>query len=746
MLGRIGRTCYRYRWLTVILWTIALIGLVLSSRAVGGETASVFSVPGTESQRAFDLLAERFPDRAGDTADIVFRSSRGVDDAEVRAHLERFFERVESVDHVVGVRSPYGPAPQPISENGKIAYATIQFDERAGQLRQDGVVDELLDLREQTDSELVQVELGGRVIQFAEIEGPGGRGERIGLLVAVVVLLISFGSVVAMGLPILSAIFSLGVALSLLSLSTLVLDLSDFAPRLATLIGLGVGIDYALLIVTRYRQGLHAGLDPERATTSAMNTAGRAVIFAGFTVVVSLGGMLVMGVPIVQTMAIGAAVAVLTVMAATITLMPALLGFAGRAVDRFRIPALHRDETAHRGGAWFRWSRLVQRKPLPFALLGLTILVVLALPMISLRLGSSDAGADPTTKTARRAYDLLSAGFGPGFNGPLLLALELPAGTEASDLEPVVSRVQQVEGVFVVAPPALNADGDAAVVTVIPTTSPQDVRTLELIQHLRGEILPDATQGTGISVYVGGITAVFDDLGTTLTDRLPVFIAVVLGLSFLLLMLVFRSILIPLKAVFVNLLSIGAAYGVIVAIFQWGWASGLVGIDKPGPIQSFIPMLLFAVLFGLSMDYEVFLLSRIREEYLRTGDNSLAVADGLAATARVITAAAAIMVAVFGSAVFGEDRTTKLFGVGLATAILLDATVVRTLLVPALMELLGDRNWWMPRWLDRILPKISVEAEDDTDRDVLDDELIENLGAYAFVPGHGDADQRSRPT
>jgi len=734
VLGRIGGFCYRRRRVVVGCWTIALVGLVLAASAAGGETASVFSVPGTESQRAFDLLAARFPELSGDTADIVFRSARGVDDPAVRKQMEALFARVESVDHVLSIASPYRPDPRPVSADGTTAFATIQFDTRAGELRKAGTVEDLAQLRADANSRLVHVELGGRVIQFAEIEGPGGRGEQIGLLVAIIVLLVSFGSIVAMGLPILTAVFSLGVALSLLALMANVLDLSDFAPRLATLIGLGVGIDYALLIVTRYRQGLHAGLDPDRAVTSAMSTAGRAVMFAGFTVVLSLCGMLVMGVPIVRTMAVGAGLAVLTVMAAALTLVPAVLGFTGRAIDRLRIPGLHRDETAHRVGWWFRWSRLVQRRPWPFVMLGLAILIVLAIPVLSLRLGSSDAGADPTTKTSRRAYDLISDSFGPGFNGPLILAARLPAGSDAAVLDPIVSKIQASDDVLAVAAPRINKAGDAAVITVFPKTSPQDTQTLELINHLRDDVVPNATRDTGVTIYIGGITAVFDDLGVALADRLPLFIGVVLGLSFLLLMMVFRSVVIPLKAVVMNLLSIGAAYGVIVAVFQWGWAKDVVGIDQSGPIQSFIPMLLFAVLFGLSMDYEVFLLSRIREEYVRTGDNGLAVADGLAATARVITAAAAIMVAVFGAAVLGEDRTTKLFGLGLATAIFLDATVVRTLLVPATMELLGDANWWIPRWLDRLLPRISIEAEDATDRAVLADELTEISPAASDAP------------
>ena len=738
MLGRIGDLCYRRRRLVLAAWLVGVAVLVVAAQGVGGTTASSFEVPGTESQAAFDVLQAQFPERSGDTADIVFRARRGVDDPGVRARMQRLFAAVRRVDHVLEVISPYGPGPRAVAPGGTTAFATIQFDARTTALRESGVVDKLLVLRERADSRLVRVELGGRVIQFAEVEGPGGRGERIGFLVAVIVLLVSFGSIVAVGLPIVTALFALGGALSMLALLANVIDMSDFGPRLAALIGIGVGIDYALLIVTRYRHGLHAGLDPHRAVTSAMSTAGRAVLFAGMTVVLSLCGMVVMGIPIVQAMAVGAGLAVVTVVAASLTLVPAVLGFAGHSIDRLRIPGLHRDETAHRVSGWFRWSRLVQRRPLPFALLGLTLLLALATPVLSLRLGSSDAGADPTTTTSRRAYDLISASFGPGFNGPLLLTVTLPADDGPAALEQLSGAVHATHGVAAVAPALVNDAGDTAVVTVYPTTAPQDDKTLDLINRLRENVIPNATRGTGLDVKLGGITAVFEDLGVVVTDRLPIFIAVVLGLSFLLLMMVFRSVVIPLKAAVMNLLSIGAAYGVVVAVFQWGWAKDLIGVDQTGPIQSFIPMLLFAVLFGLSMDYEVFLLTRIREEYLRTGDNGLAVADGLAATARVITAAAAIMVAVFGSAVLGEDRTTKLFGLGLAAAIFLDATIVRTLLVPATMELLGNANWWMPRWLDRILPRITVEIEDATDRRALAEELDDALGApVAPVPGGG---------
>jgi RND superfamily putative drug exporter len=726
VLERLGRVCYRHRRVVLVVWLVAVVGMVVAARAGGGETTTVFEVPGTESQRAFDILDARFPERAGDTADIAFRADAGIDAPAVRRRMEHLFDDVRAVDHVISVDDPYDTSPT-VAPDRRIAFATIQFDRRGTELP-DAVIDELLSLAQVANGEGVQVELGGRVIQFAEMEGPGGRSEQIGFLVAVIVLLLSFGSLVAAGLPMVTAVSALAAGLSLLALLANVMDLSDFGPRLATLIGLGVGIDYALFIVTRYRQGLHAGLDPETATAVAMDTAGRAVVFAGVTVMISLSGMFVMGVPLVQAMAIGAALAIAAVLVATLTLVPAVLGFVGTNIDRWHIPGLRRDETQHRRSGWFAWSRLVQRRPWPFALVGAAVLITLSVPALSMRLGSADAGSNPTTTTSRRAYDLLAKGFGPGFNGPLLLAAELPEPESAAALERIAAGLGDVDGVKFVAPIQFNRARDAAILPVVPDTSPQDPDTLRLIHRLRDDVLPRLSAGTGVEIDVGGVTALFSDLGETLAARLPLFIAVVLGLSFLLLMAVFRSIVIPIKAVVMNLLSIGAAYGVIVAVFQWGWAKDLVGIDATGPIQSFIPMLLFAVLFGLSMDYEVFLLSRIREEYLRTGDNSVAVADGLAATARVITAAAAIMVAVFGAAVLAEDRTTKLFGLGLATAILIDATVVRTLLVPATMELLGDANWWLPRRLDRLVPRISVERETPVAAEILEHELAEVEG------------------
>jgi RND superfamily putative drug exporter len=544
-----------------------------------------------------------------------------------------------------------------------------------------------------------------------------GPAELIGILAAIVILLVAFGSLLAMGLPILVALFGIGIGLGFVELLSHVIATPDFATQLASMIGIGVGIDYALFIVTRYRQGLDEGFAPEHAVVRAIDTAGRAVVFAGCTVVISLLGLFLMDVDFVNGMAVGTSVTVGVVMLASITLLPAVLGFAGRTIDRFSIRRSRAPKPPERT-LWYRWSRVVQRRPWAALLGGLALLVALAIPMLSMRLAFPDAGGNPTSDTTRRAYDLVADGFGAGFNGPLILAAEYPKGADAAALDTLVSRLQHTPDVAAVVGPQASPSGDAAVIRVIPVSAPQSQTTSDLVSSLRDDVIPQAVQGSDVQVHVGGLTASSIDVSERLSSRLPIFIGAVLVLSFLLLMAVFRSLLVPLKAVIMNLLSIGAAYGVVVAVFEWGWFGNLLGVEQTGPIAPFIPMMMFAILFGLSMDYEVFLLSRIREEYDRTGDNAVAVADGLASTARVITAAALIMVTVFGSFVLGDATTIKLFGLGLATAILVDATVVRMVLVPATMELLGDRNWWFPRWLDRIIPRLHVEAGPDVDAEL----------------------------
>jgi len=708
VLARLARVCYGRRRLVVLSWLVALVGLTLLGRTFGGEFRSDFRLPSSESREALSLLQTNFPQRSGGDASVVFKAAPGVQDPAVRTTMSGLLRTIAATPSV-GIVSPYSPeGAQQISRDATIAYARVLLPYYSPGQRSPEVDRIRADVAAVPSTPGLQIELSGQVFQ-ERIRPPAS--EAIGLLAAIVILLVAFGSVLAMGLPILIALFGIGCGAAVIELWSRLLAVPDFTTQLAAMIGLGVGIDYALFIVTRYRSALHDGLEPNEAVVKAITTAGRAVLFAGTTVVISLLGMLLMGLSFVRGLAVGASTGVLLTMIASITLLPALLGFAGRNIDKFGLPH-RRAKHSHRASFWYRWSRVIQHRPWPALVSGLVILVALAIPLFSIRLGTSDAGNLPTTDTTRRAYDLLSEGFGPGFNGPLVLAAELHGPADAATMRAVSTTVASTPGVAFASPPVLNAQGDTAVVYAYPTTSPQDARTSELIHSLRSSTLPAATAGTGVKVLVGGTTATSNDFADYLARRLPWFIGAVLLLSFLLLMAVFRSLLVPLKAVIMNLLSIGAAYGVVVAVFQWGWGASLIGLGKPGPIDAFAPMMLFAIVFGLSMDYEVFLLSRMREEYDRTGDNGLAVADGLAATARVITAAAAIMVFVFASFVLGDQRQIKLFGLGLAAAVLIDATLVRLVLVPATMELLGDRNWWLPKWLDRILPKIDVEGHD----------------------------------
>jgi RND superfamily putative drug exporter len=757
--AKLGRWCFRNRGKVALLWLAALILGGVVTGMIGTAYSSEFALPDVESRRGFDILDEHFADSSagGEGGTIVFRAAQGVDDPEVTQTMSAFFDEVAQIEGITLV-SPYSEeGAQQIAaqgpEAGKIAYAQIGLP-RDITLEEATVIG--TEVRERMpEISGVQIELGGALL--AEFEVPSS--ELLGLAFAIIVLILAFGSVLAMGLPIGIALAGIGVGTILAGLLSHLLSIPDFATTVAVMLGLGVGIDYALFIVTRYRENLHKGASVEDATVVALDTAGRAVAFAGTTVVISLLGMVLMGLSFITGLAGAAAVVVFVTAVASLTLLPALLGFAGERVEMTRwrglIAALLvaaglvgvalafqplaivglslavvviaasfavaplRQEVPRRQPrplhetVPYRWSRVIQRRPWISAIAGALILLVLAIPFFSLRLGFSDEGNYPEETTTRKAYDLLAAGFGPGFNGPLLLSTEIPEGTNPATLDAVTQAMAADPGVAFVTPAVPNdpEQPTAALWRLFPTTAPQDEATTELVSRLREQVLPAAEQGSDLDVAVSGGVAASVDFSEYLTERMPLFIGVVLLLSFLLLMLVFRSLLVPLKAVVMNLLSIGAAYGVATAIFQWGWFGSVLNIE-PAPIEPFVPMMMFAIVFGLSMDYEVFLLSRIREEYLRTGDSRVSVADGLAATARVITAAAAIMVVVFGSFIGESDRIIKLFGVGLASAVLLDATIVRMLLVPATMELLGDANWWLPRWLDRALPKVAVEGED----------------------------------
>src|SRR5918996_1595003 len=722
MLERIARWSFRHRWRMLLLWIAALVGAIALQATVGGAYWQDFSLPGAESQAAFDLLEASFPEAAGDTADIVFKAEQGVDDPEVQSAMEGLLAEIQDVNRVEGIDSPYSEQGRgQISQDGTIGFATVHFSVVENQAVPPEIGTEIVSLAEDVDVDGLTIEPGGSVIIFSEFQEPGG-AEGIGVLFAIIILLIAIGSVLAMGLPIGTALFGIAIGLSLVMLFANFLSVPEFTPQLASMIGIGVGIDYALFIVTRYRQQLHHGLDPEQATLVAIDTAGKAVLFAGTTVVISLLGILLMGFAFVEGLAVGGAATVAVTMIAAVTLLPAFLGFVGKGVDRWRLPWFHQDESKFEHSLAYRWSRVIQRFPWPAAIVGLAVLVLMSIPLFQIRLGFADASGSSTERSSRRAYDLLSEGFGPGFNGPLLLATELDSPDDTSTLEAAGATLSETEGIAAVTPPQVSPNGETAVLTAFPTTSPQDEATTKLVERLRADVIPEATGGEGNPIYVGGLTASIVDFSEANADRLPTLLVVVIGLSFLLLVVVFRSIVVPLKAAVMNLLSISAAYGAVVAIFQWGWLKSLVGVETTGPIEAWVPMMLFTILFGLSMDYEIFLLSRVREEYVKIKDNRAAVANGLATTARVITAAAAIMVTLFLVFVFGfEERAIKLFAVGLAVAIFVDATVVRLVLVPATMELLGDANWWLPKWLGRILPKIEIEGEDKVVSHVLEE-------------------------
>ena len=701
-LAGLARWCYRRRRRVVLSWIVGFVVLNALGGAIGSAFSDNFSGSHSDSIAAFDLLKARFPARAGDTADIVFTSLKGVNDGAVRGAMEPLFAEVGpgKVAHVVAIDTPYEGVGR-VSANGSIAYATVTFDKQAGDLPAK-TAQPLIDAVKQVKVPALKIELSGQVVARA-LQPPMGATEGIGLLAAIVILFVAFGSLLAMSLPVIAAIFGVGIGLVFVTLLSHLITVPSFAPYVAIMIGLGVGIDYALFIVVRYRTGLHDGLDPENANVLALTTAGRAVLFAGCTVIISLLGMFLMGINFIYGLSIGAVLAVLMTMVASVTLVPAIMGFAGT-----KLAAKEHKRRHHRETVAYRWSRQIQKRPWVMAGVSLAILVTIAVPMFSIHLGVADQGNDPTSLTTRRAYDLLAKGFGPGSNGPVLLAADFTGTTNQDSVTSFANTLRNDPEVAFVAPANVNAAGNAAVVPVIPKGAPQDRSTERLVHRLRSEI-----KQRGLAVHVGSVTAIAIDASDHVGARLPIMVAAVIVLSFLLLLAVFRSVLVAVKAGIMNLLSIGAAYGVIVAIFQWGWLRDVVGIGRPGPIEFWVPMMLFTVLFGLSMDYEVFLLSRVREEYLVSGDNATAVADGLASTARVITAAAAIMIAVFMSFVLGDLRVLKLLGLGLATAIFIDATVVRMVLVPATMELLGKANWWLPKWLDRIIPRISVEAPPD---------------------------------
>jgi RND superfamily putative drug exporter len=650
------------------------------------------------------LLEQRFPARAGDSATVVVKAPAGI--ASVQSQIDNLEARLATLPDVTEVSSLTNN-PGDISQDGTIARITVQYDKPAIDLPTSSP-EALVSLRKELTQPGFQVEAGGIVASRAEREAPGGT-EAIGIAAAIIILLLAFGSLVAMGLPIFTALLGLTSGFFIVGVGARFVPMPNFTAQFAAMIGIGVGIDYALLIVNRFREAESLGMSNEDATVAAAATAGRSVFFAGGTVVIALLGLWAAGIESIGWVGTAGAVLVTMTVSGALLVLPALLRYAGPFVDRWRVPFFHAPAAVTTSGFGYRLSRIVQKRPLVCLVLSLSLLLLLSAPVLALRTGTSDSGNNPTSFTSRRAYDLLTEGFGPGTNGPIIVGIIIDNQTALSKVQSLPDFLSHESGVASVSALRLNSDKSAAVITVIPTSAPQDQATVDLINNLRHDLRADFS-GTGGRPLVGGSTALFIDVGNHVTSRLPIFLGAVIALSFLLLMAVFRSVLVPVKAAIMNLLSIGSSFGILVAVFQWGWLGGLLGVSRHGPIESFLPMMLFAVLFGLSMDYEVFLVSRIREEYLATGDNTEAVARGLSATTRVITAAAAIMVCVFGAFGLSDQRVIKEFGIGLASAIFIDATIVRLILVPSLMQLAGKWNWWMPHWLDRIVPRLSFDG------------------------------------
>jgi len=720
-LGRIARWSFRRRGRTVLLWLAAAAIAFGLSATLGGKFSADYSAPGSDSRIAQDLLQQRFPSQSGDVITVVLHADADVGTPAVRPQIEALLQRMSQVPHVRSVQGPYD-TPNSISPDGHTAVARLRLDVVNPVDMPFANTRQLLKLADsagatgaagQADSRLT-VAIGGQAVQQAEQGAIGSEG--IGLAAAAVILLLTFSSVVAAGLPLLTAIAGLAVSSLLIPVVAGLMPVPDWSTSLAAMMGIGVGIDYVLLMVTRFREWRAEGLDPEAATVATLDTAGRSVLVAGITVVASMLGLFAMGLSFMRGAAFAAILAVLVVMAAAATLFPALLGYLGSRIDRLRLP-LPRRRAATASGAsgatpsrWLWWSHFVERHRVLAAAGGVAMLLALAAPFLTVHFGFPDAGNDSMDKSSRRAYDAVSASFGPGANGPLVLVAELPTAGSPAAIDGLVASLRRTPGVAAVTAVQLNPAGDTAVLTVFPGTGPQSKSTEALVRDLRDRVIPAATRGSGVVVHVGGVTAASIDTTANIVKRLPLLIGGVVAVSMLLLLVSFRSVAVVLKAAAMNLLSVAAAYGVVALVLRGGWAGRLVGINNPTPLPAFVPVLMFAVLFGLSMDYEVFLVSKMREAWLRTGSNAQAIVSGLASTARVITAAAAIMIAVFSAFIPAPEIPLKVIGVGMASAIFIDATLVRLLLVPAVMHLLGARNWWLPRRLDQVLPQLHVEG------------------------------------
>ena len=717
--------CVRHRRMVVLLWLLVLVTSIFTVEAVGTNYSNNFNFPHTQSFDAINLLKSVAPSHSGDTEQVVFGTSGDarLTDTDVGQRINTMVDKINALPNVTAVTSPYDAAgnlvnTSNINADRTVGFLQVPFDKQPNNIS-NSEAKTFVDAVTHTSGDGLTVAVTGQLAEQANNQSFSSTG--LGVLLALIVLLLVFGSFFAAILPILSALLALGTAVGVIGVLSHALGMPSISPELMLLIGLGVGVDYALFIVTRHRQGLVAGRDVESSIINAVNTSGRAVLFAGIIVCIALLGMFALGVSFLYGLAVAAAIGVALTMVAALTLLPAMLGFIGpkvmsRKQKRNLVENGPRVVGADSKGFWPNWADRVQKYPWLSAGVALVIIVAIALPFFSLRLGSADQGTDPAGTRTRVAFDLLSKGFGPGFNGPLMLVGVVQPDQHGA-VDNVVQQVSQQPNVHSVSDPlyipSKTGNGEVVLVNVYPDTAPQDAATTDLVNHLRSDTVPQAESGTGINLLVGGNTAIFIDFANVLSSKLPLFIGLVVLLSFLLLMTVFRSFVIPLTAAVMNLLSIGAALGILVAVFQWGDLGGLIGLSGTSPVEAFLPVMLFAILFGLSMDYQVFLVSRMHEEYIKSGGNNrVAVRNGLAATGKTITAAALIMILVFGSFILGGNRVIKEFGIGLAGGILVDAVLIRMAIVPSIMMLFGKANWWFPAWLDRILPKLSVDADD----------------------------------
>jgi RND superfamily putative drug exporter len=713
-MGPVSRWAVRHPVWTILVWFLLVAGIAVAAKGLGGTYNDSFKLPATDSTRAQDILAKEYGDQANAaTAEIVFSPATGpITAPAVEQQVTALLGDVAKIHGIATVASPYdkGAAQQGlVSPTGTVGKAEVTFTGAADQVSQESVK-KLVSTVEAANNATVQVGVGGQVIDFAGSSPP--KSEGIGILVALVILLLMFCVVIAAGLPILTAILGLSAGLSLVTVAAKFTDIATFGPVLATMIGLGVGIDYSLFVVNRYRQAHDVGREPKEAAFEAVNTAGRAVVFAGSTVIIALLGLFVMRINFMNGLAVGAALTVLMVMLTAVTLLPALISLLGRFV-LWPVPWSKFVAPKPEGGAFARYGQILQKRPWLFGGAALIFMLALASPVLSMRLGFPDASGKPVGDTQRIAYDLTSKGFGPGANGPFVVVAQLPAANDLTGATALSQAIGKTDGVAFASPPVPSKSGNVALIQVQPTTGPQDAATSALLKTLRADVVPAATAGTGVTAYIGGETAIVEDFSQVLSSAMPVFLTVVMGLGFLMLMILFRSVVVPLTAVFTSLLSFGAALGATVAVFQWGHLKDLFAVTGTGPILPFLPVMLFAILFGLSMDYEVFLVSRMQEEWERTHDNLRSVRRGLAGSGRVVAAAAAIMASVFASFIFGKDSTIKMFGLALSVAVLLDAFVVRLILIPSLMTILGKVNWWLPGWLRRLLPPVHIETEEE---------------------------------